>query len=283
MVFYMRKWICLLCILVISMTFFAGCNGSDVPTLIFPSSDVPTLATNAPSISPTLSATSSTLPTQTPAPTTVPGKVWPYEVPIYNVDRSDKKICLTINCAWGADDIMQILDILDTYNVKTTFFMLGKWAETNPEAAKAIHARGHEIGNHSYNHVLPPTKEDTLKGLEAIERVVGIRPTLYRAPSGEYTKEALDYAYSLGMTPIQWSADTVDWKFTAEESLERLRKDTASGGIMLFHNDTKTILTLLPQVLKEFQDKGFEFVKLSELLYSEPYTVSQWGVQKKAS
>ena len=85
------------------------------------------------------------------------------------------------------------------------------------------------------------------------------------------------------MIPIQWSADTVDWKYTEQESLERLRKDTKSGGIMLFHNDTDTILTLLPKVLKEFQEKGYTFVKLSELLYAEPYTVSTWGVQKKSS
>lgn len=281
----MRKWFCSFCLFVLSMVLLSGCTGGDVPALIFPSAVAPTPAGTAlkPTVAPTPTAMVSSTPTATLVPSSAPGKAWPYAVPIYDVVRTDNKICLTINCAWGADDINQILDILDTYEVKTTFFMLGKWAETNPEAAKAIYNRGHEIGNHSYNHVLPPTKEDTIKGMEAIERIVGVRPTFYRAPSGEYTKEALDCAYSLGMTPIQWSADTVDWKFTAEESLERLRKDTASGGIMLFHNDTKTILTLLPQVLQEFKDKGFTFVKLSDLLYPEPYTVNQWGHQKKSS
>ena len=242
---------------------------------------------------PTSSATSYYTPTPqithtaTPVPTptlSVPlGHPWPYNLPIYSVDRTDNKICLTINCAWGADDIPQILDILDAFNVKTTFFMLGKWAENNPDAARAIYQRGHEIGNHSYNHVLPVTNEDTRKGKEAIEKVVGVSPKLYRAPSGEYTKACIDYAYSLGMIPIQWSADTVDWKYTEIESLERLRKDTKSGGIMLFHNDTDTILSLLPKVLKEFQEKGYTFVRLSELLYPEPYTVSIYGVQKKTS
>ncbi|MBR5280582.1 MAG: polysaccharide deacetylase family protein [Clostridia bacterium] len=281
----MCKKICSLCLVLVLVVLLFGCNG-DVPTLIFPSAQAVTpAATHAVTPTPNVAPTTSTLPTVAPTATTVPGKSWPYNLPIYNVDRKDNKICLTINCAWGADDITQILDILDTYQVKTTFFMLGKWAETNPEAAKAIYARGHEIGNHSYNHVLPATKEDTLKGMEAIERVVGVRPTLYRAPSGDYTKEVLDYAYSLGMTPIQWSADTVDWSpdYTVEKSLERLRSDTTSGGIMLFHNDTDTILTLLPQVLQEFKDKGYSFVKMSELLYAEPYTVSQWGVQKKVS
>ena len=275
-----RKYIIsILLILCLGLSCVACEVGQSVPSATdgMPTSATSTLYTSTPG---------STF-TPTPVPTSsivVPlGNPWPYQLPIYSVDRTDYKICLTINCAWGADDITQILDILDTYNVKTTFFMLGKWAETNPEAARAIYQRGHEIGNHSYNHVLPVTNEDTLKGKEAIERVIGVAPMLYRAPSGEYTKECIDYAYSLGMIPIQWSADTVDWKYTEQESLERLRKDTKSGGIMLFHNDTDTILTLLPKVLKEFQEKGYTFVKLSELLYAEPYTVSTWGVQKKSS
>ena len=276
----MRKWICIFCLVTIFGALVVGCTENQV-SLPIPTS----LESCTPSVDPTRVPTISPLPSNSPSPTmSVPvGNPWPYNLPIYSVDRKDHKICLTINCAWGADDIPQILDILDTYNVKTTFFMLGKWAENNPEEARAIYQRGHEIGNHSYNHVLPPTKDDTQKGKTAIENVIGVSPKFYRAPSGEYTKECIDYAYSLGMIPIQWSADTVDWKYTEVESLDRLRKDTASGGIMLFHNDTDTILSLLPKVLDEFQQKGFTFVPLSELLYPEPYTVSTWGVQKKSS
>ena len=90
------------------------------------------------------------------------------KLPIYSVDNNKREISLTINCAWGADDIDEILVILDNYNVKATFFVLGTWAETNPDKLLEIYYKGHEIGNHSYSHKLPSksTKEQLEKEIE---------------------------------------------------------------------------------------------------------------------
>lgn len=85
----------------------------------------------------------------------VAGKDYSNSIPIYSVNNDMKQIALTINCAWEADDIPEILDILDVYNIKAAFFVLGVWAEKNPEELKMISERGHEIGNHSYSHKLP--------------------------------------------------------------------------------------------------------------------------------
>ena len=74
------------------------------------------------------------------------------EIPIYSVERCDNKIALTFDCAWNDDDIDSILDTLDKYNCKATFFVVGDWAEKYSESLKKIYDRGHEIGNHSYNH-----------------------------------------------------------------------------------------------------------------------------------
>ena len=74
------------------------------------------------------------------------------EIPIYSVERDDNKIALTFDCAWNDDDIDSILDTLDKYNCKATFFVVGDWAEKYSESLKKIYDRGHEIGNHSYNH-----------------------------------------------------------------------------------------------------------------------------------
>ena len=73
-------------------------------------------------------------------------------LPIYSVSRNDNKISITFDCAWGADDIDEIISVLDKHNCKATFFVLGTWAEEYPEAIKKLHSAGHEIGNHSYNH-----------------------------------------------------------------------------------------------------------------------------------
>ena len=73
-------------------------------------------------------------------------------LPIYSVDTDEKEIVITFNCAWAADDIPQILKILDEHGAKATFFILGQWAEENPSAVKMIADAGHEIGTHSNTH-----------------------------------------------------------------------------------------------------------------------------------
>ena len=74
------------------------------------------------------------------------------ELPIYNVKTDQKKISLTINCAWNADDIDKILKTLKDNNVKATFFMVGSWVDKFPEEVKKIAKEGHEIANHSNTH-----------------------------------------------------------------------------------------------------------------------------------
>lgn len=67
------------------------------------------------------------------------------EVPIYCVKTEESKVALTMNCAWEADDMNEILEILDKTNVKITFFMVGEFIERNPEIVKEVAKRGHEI------------------------------------------------------------------------------------------------------------------------------------------
>ena len=74
------------------------------------------------------------------------------EIPIYSVERADNKIALTFDCAWNDDDVDSILDTLDEYGCKATFFVTGDWAEKYGDSLEKICQRGHEIGNHSYNH-----------------------------------------------------------------------------------------------------------------------------------
>ena len=66
-------------------------------------------------------------------------------LPIYNVQTEEKKVAFTMNCAWNADDIDQILKILKQNDVKITFFMVGDWIDKYPEYAKKISEAGHEI------------------------------------------------------------------------------------------------------------------------------------------
>lgn len=74
-------------------------------------------------------------------------------LPIYCVDRNDKKIALTFDAAWGNDDTKELLSILKKFNAKATFFLVGFWVEKYPEDVKNIFSQGHEIGSHSNKHL----------------------------------------------------------------------------------------------------------------------------------
>ena len=74
------------------------------------------------------------------------------ELPVYNVDTEEKVLSISFDAAWGSANTEGILDILDRYDVKTTFFLVGFWAEKYPELVQELVARGHEIGNHSSTH-----------------------------------------------------------------------------------------------------------------------------------
>ncbi len=214
------------------------------------------------------------------------------KIPVYSVNNDGSgDIALTINCAWGASDIPEILDILDKYNVKCTFFVVGIWAEKNPDKLKMIADRGHEIGNHSYSHKLPSQsstekiEEEILKCNEIIKAQTGKSPLFYRAPSGDYNNETVDLAEKHGMTAIQWSVDSLDWMKdkSAQEITARVTGKITSGSIILFHNDTEYTVKVLPEVIEHLQKEHYTFVPVSELMLPGKTYVDSQGVQQLES
>lgn len=211
------------------------------------------------------------------------------KLPVYSVDNDDsKQIALTVNCAWGADDIPQILDIFDEYNIKCTFFVLGVWAEQNPETLKLMYSKGHEIANHSYSHKLPSKsseaqiEEEIVKCNEAVSKIIGTAPTFYRAPSGDYNDTALSLAEKRGMTSIQWSVDSLDWMKDKSQAdiVNRVTGKISSGSIILFHNDTNYTVAALPEIIQHLQNEGYRFVTVGDLLLKGNCTIDNNGVQR---
>ena len=141
-------------------------------------------------------------------------------LPIYNVQTEEKKVAFTMNCAWNADDIDKILEVLKENDTKITFFMVGDWIEKFPEAVKKIHDAGHEIASHSntHPHVNNLTYEQNIEEIEKsndkIEKVTGIRTKIYRAPYGEYNNTVVKAAQDKGYYTIQWNLDTLDYTRT---------------------------------------------------------------------
>jgi len=140
------------------------------------------------------------------------------ELPIYSVDCYEKKAAITFDCAWGADDIPDILNTLKKENIKATFFLVGQWAEKYPETVKMIFDDGHDIGNHSYSHFRMGTldeekiKEEIIKCSETIKNITGSSIDLFRAPYGDYNNTVIRTAKKLGYFTIQWDVETLNTK-----------------------------------------------------------------------
>ena len=210
------------------------------------------------------------------------------ELPVYGVGRSDDRIALTIDAAWDADKTPFILDTLDKYGVKATFFLCGVWVKQYPEYVKEIAKRGHEIGNHSLTHphmnrMDSITIQKELSDLDdMLQELTGKRSTLFRAPFGEYNDTVIKAAHEAGYEVIQWSRDTVDWKKdrSAQTILDGVLKKLQSGDIILCHNNGYKIETYLPVLIETAQQKGFSFVTVSELLLSGETSVDSNGIQQ---
>lgn len=211
------------------------------------------------------------------------------ELPIYCVNRDDNKISISFDAAWGGDKTLGILDLLDEYNIKTTFFLVDIWTQKYPELVKEIVARGHEIGNHSTSHPQMSKLNETQIAKELntqadnVQAVAGVRPVLFRPPYGDYNNRVITTARAQGFVPIQWSVDSLDWKNRgAQEIITRATK-VKSGDIVLFHNDSQYILDALPAVLKYYAENGYSVVPISEILLTGETTIDIQGRQQPVS
>jgi len=213
------------------------------------------------------------------------------EIPIYRVEDSNKTAAITFDCAWGADDIEQILKTLKEQDVKATFFIVGQWAEKYPKAVKRIAEDGHDIGNHSYSHlrmgVLGSDKisSEIKQCNDVIESLTKKKCELFRAPYGDYNNSVLSEAKKLGCFTIQWNVDSLDWKpgISEEAIMERIRSRIVPGSIILFHNDTPHTAKLLPGIISELKNSGYNLVPVSQLIMRENYYIDHDGCQKKTT
>ncbi len=208
------------------------------------------------------------------------------ELPVYSVERSDNAIAISFDASWGGDKTMRILDILDQYNVKATFFLVGLWVDKYPELVKEIAARGHEVENHSDKHphmskLSAEQMRAELKNVsDKIETLTGKRPTLFRPPYGDYNNQVVTVSRAEGYECVQWSVDSLDWKNRGVSDLvKRATTGVKGGDIVLFHNDSQYIVDALPSVLESYKQQGLTLVPVGELLLDGPYTLDVQGKQ----
>ncbi len=209
------------------------------------------------------------------------------KLPIYSVDTNEKKIAITFDAAWSAEDTDELIEILKNHNAKATVFAVGDWVEKNPEAVKKFHKYGHEMANHSDTHAAfskisrEEIKQEILNCNKKIEKITGVAPKLVRAPSGDYDNKSIEVAESLGMKMIQWDCDSLDWKLlSVDEMYNRVVNKVQNGSIVLFHNGVENTPEALDKILTKLEKDGYEFVTVSELIYWDDYEIDLTGRQK---
>lgn len=210
-------------------------------------------------------------------------------LPVYSVEREDNAISISFDASWGGDQTIRILDLLDEYDVKATFFLVGIWVDKYPELVKEIHDRGHEIGNHSAKHphmtqISKSRMRQELSDMASkLKAITGETPTLFRPPYGDYNNAVVSVARSEGYEVVQWSVDSLDWKNKGVDDLiRRATSNVAPGDIVLFHNDSKYILDALPTILKSYQEQGLSLIPVGELLLKGNTTIDVQGKQHPA-
>lgn len=210
------------------------------------------------------------------------------KIPIYCVDTDKPQVALSFDAAWGNEDTKTLLDILAKYNVKATFFMTGGWVDSYPEDVLAIAAAGHDLGNHSQNHKqmsLLSAKEcgEEIQSVhDKVKSLTGMDMILFRPPYGDYNNTLVETANGLGYHVIQWNIDSLDWKdYGADNIVSRVvdSKELGNGSIILMHNGAKYTKDALERVITGLQEKGYELVPISQLIYKDNYTTDNTGKQ----
>lgn len=192
--------------------------------------------------------------------------------------NAGKQIALTFDDGPHPRITPQILEILDEYGIKATFFVIGVNSKNYPNQLKQIVDGGHEIGNHTYSHKIlkSMSKEEIEKEIldteTQVEKITNITPNLLRPPCGIYDETLIEIAQEKDLKVVLWTVDSHDWSHrTVANIVQNVTKNASNGDILLFHdyvsgeyNTPNALRKIIPLLIKQ----GYEFVTVSELLQS---------------
>lgn len=182
-------------------------------------------------------------------------------------------VSLMFNVYEHTDNVMKILDIIDEYEAKCTFFIGGSWADDNVDCVREIYKRGHEPASHGYFHKdhsrmtsIEVNLEEIRPSVKLINMICGTDITLFAPPSGAFCEATLNACAELGLRVIMWSRDTIDWRDKdANLIFTRATNKLENGEFVLMH-PTDCTVTALPKILSYIRDNGLKAVTVSQNL-----------------
>lgn len=188
------------------------------------------------------------------------------------IDITKPMIALTFDDGPSAHT-QRLLDIFKTYGGKGTFFVLGSTLDSRQEALRQIANDGHEIGNHSWSHSkltelsTDAVKKEITDTRNKIYDITGVDCTLVRPPHGAFNDRIQAIGKELGVSFVNWSVDTLDWKTkNANAVYKEIMEYVADGNIILCHDLHKTTVDAMERAIPDLIEKGYQLVTVSELL-----------------
>jgi peptidoglycan/xylan/chitin deacetylase (PgdA/CDA1 family) len=198
---------------------------------------------------------------------------------VCKADTHKKEIAISFDDGPAANYTKEILAILNTENVKATFFCIGNRIAGNEHILKQVQEDGHIIGNHSYSHHFwfdmysaKKMQLDLKQMDDEMQRVTGLKPKLFRPPYGVTNPNVKKAIINGGYTPVGWSVRSMD-TVTKDENklLKKINDGIEPGAVFLFHDTSKTTLHILPQFIQEVKKREYNIVPLDKLLALQPY------------
>ena len=191
---------------------------------------------------------------------------------IYHGNQASNKVCIMINVYWGTEYLDDMLEVLDKYNVKTTFFVGGQWVEKEPEMLSKIVSSGHEIANHGYFHKdqeyldYNQNYQEIKVNHELVKTMTGVTMNLFAPPSGSFNKSTIKACFDLGYQTIMWTKDTIDWRDKDANLIYSRATNKLKGGDLILAHPTQSTLSALPLILEYFKLNNFEATTVSNCL-----------------
>ena len=198
---------------------------------------------------------------------------------VCQVNTDKKEIAISFDDGPAINYTKEILTILNSENVKATFFCIGNRIAGNETILKQIQAAGHIIGNHSYSHhfwfdmYTARKMQEDLKQMDTeMERVTGLKAKLFRPPYGVTNPNLAKAIKNGGYTPVGWSVRSMDTVIKdGKKLLDKINAGIKPGAVFLFHDTSKTTLDVLPEFIQEVKKRGYNIIPLDKLLALQPY------------
>lgn len=193
-------------------------------------------------------------------------KIW--RTPIWRINPDEKSVYLTFDDGPNPKVTPLVLDILDKFGVKATFFCVGENVKKYPEVFREVKRRGHTVGNHTFNHLkgYKSSTQDYVKNVWKADEYV--HSNLFRPPHGRIKLSQIR-TLKKDFKIIMWDFITYDFdsKVTPDAILKEVKKRTRNGSIVIFHDSLKAeknMLAALPKALEFWKEEGYKICSLVE-------------------